>query len=143
GIAHSPGAAAPKPRPAATGPAVMPCRPPDWGGRHPSDIVVIVWAEGKFRGLEGGLGTQSGRGRNDQTAKRIEHVGSRIPRLVRGAIAATLSLFAAALGHVVAGGGFPGFIGVVLALFLALPACVWLAGRRVSWWRLGLGVTFT
>ncbi len=66
---------------------------------------------------------------------------SRPMRVLRGAIAAGVSVFTALFTHVVLGGGaMPGWLGVVLPLAFALPICVALAGRRVSAVRVALSV---
>lgn len=59
-------------------------------------------------------------------------VSSRIPRLVRGAVAATLATFVALFAHVVAGGQMPAMIGVLVPLLLSITVCTLLAGRRLS-----------
>ncbi len=59
-------------------------------------------------------------------------VSSRVPRLVRGAVAATLATFVALFAHVVAGGEMPALIGVLVPLLLSITVCTLLAGRRLS-----------
>ncbi len=67
-------------------------------------------------------------------------VSSRIPRLVRGAVAATLATFVALFAHVVAGGEMPALIGVLVPLLLSITVCTLLAGRRLSVVRLTASV---
>ncbi|MCR2827512.1 hypothetical protein [Microbacterium sp. zg.Y909] len=65
---------------------------------------------------------------------------SRASRVVRGALAATVATFVALVSHVTAGGQVPGWIGIVVPLILSLAVCTVLVGRRLSLWRLSLGV---
>jgi hypothetical protein len=67
-------------------------------------------------------------------------MGSRAGRAWRGILAAVFSVFVAALSHSFAAGDAAPLLGVVLALTVALPVCVLLAGRRLSWMRLTLAV---
>jgi len=67
-------------------------------------------------------------------------VGSRAGRAWRGVLAAAFSVFVAALSHSFAAGDAAPLLGVVLALTVALPVCVLLAGRGLSWMRLTLAV---
>jgi hypothetical protein len=65
---------------------------------------------------------------------------SRAARAWRGASAAAVATFAAAVSHSAADGHPAPLLGVVIALALALPVCVLLAGKRLSWLRLALAV---
>jgi hypothetical protein len=56
-------------------------------------------------------------------------------------IAAAVATFVATMAHVAGGAGVPPLLNVALALVLAAPVCVLLAGRRLSWLRLGIAVT--
>jgi hypothetical protein len=67
-------------------------------------------------------------------------MGSRAGRAWRGILAAAFSVFVAALSHSFAAGDAAPLLGVVLALTVALPVCVLLAGRKLSWMRLSLAV---
>ncbi len=67
-------------------------------------------------------------------------MGTRAARAWRGILAAVFSTFVAALSHSAAAGHAAPLLGVVLALTVALPVCVLLAGRRLSWMRLGIAV---
>ncbi len=67
-------------------------------------------------------------------------MGSRAGRAWRGILAAAFSVFVAALSHSFAAGDAAPLLGVVLALTVALPVCVLLAGRTLSWMRLSLAV---
>jgi hypothetical protein len=67
-------------------------------------------------------------------------MGSRAGRAWRGIAAAAFAVFAAAVSHSAAAGDPAPILGIVLALTVALPVCVLLAGRRLSWVRLGLAV---
>lgn len=67
-------------------------------------------------------------------------MGTRAARAWRGILAAVFATFVAALSHSAAAGHAAPILGVVLALTVALPVCVLLAGRRLSWFRLSLAV---
>jgi hypothetical protein len=67
-------------------------------------------------------------------------MGSRAGRAWRGIAAAVFAVFAASVSHSAAAGDPAPVLGIVLALTVALPVCVLLAGRRLSWVRLGLAV---
>lgn len=67
-------------------------------------------------------------------------MGSRAGRAWRGILAAAFSVFVAALSHSFAAGDAAPLLGIVLALTVALPVCVLLSGRRLSWMRLTLAV---
>ncbi len=62
-------------------------------------------------------------------------------RLGRAAVAATVATGVALGSHVLGGGAMPSAPGVLVPLALSFAVCVQLAGRTVSWWRTGLGVT--
>ncbi len=66
--------------------------------------------------------------------------GSRAARGVRGIAAAAVATLAAALSHSAADARPAPMLGVLLAMTVAVPLCVALAGRRMSWTRLGLAV---
>ncbi|WP_065570042.1 hypothetical protein [Microbacterium oleivorans] len=66
---------------------------------------------------------------------------SRVSRVARGALAASLATWAALLSHVAGGGQVPGPLGIVVPLALSLFVCTALAGRRLSLPRLALAVT--
>lgn len=69
--------------------------------------------------------------------------GSRAGRTGRGLAAAAFATFVAALSHSVAQAEPAPMLGVLLALVLAAPVCVALAGRRLSWLRLSAGVVLS
>ncbi|MBX3089057.1 MAG: hypothetical protein KF772_00540 [Cryobacterium sp.] len=56
---------------------------------------------------------------------------TRFERVVRGGIAALVSVFVAAFSHAVAGGQFPGIGGLLLSLALSTLVCIALAGRKL------------
>lgn len=64
----------------------------------------------------------------------------RATRVGRGVAAAAVATFVATLSHAAVGGELPPFANIVLALCLAAPVCVVLAGRALSWGRLALAV---
>lgn len=64
----------------------------------------------------------------------------RATRVGRGVAAAAVATFVATLSHAAVGGELPPFANIVLALCLAAPVCVMLAGRALSWGRLALAV---
>ncbi|MFI8631391.1 hypothetical protein ACIGEP_02190 [Microbacterium sp. NPDC077663] len=66
---------------------------------------------------------------------------SRLSRVVRGAVAASVATWAALLSHVAAGGQMPGWLGITVPLVLSIAVCTALAGRRLSLLRLALAVT--
>ncbi|MCR2799441.1 hypothetical protein QNO21_09920 [Microbacterium sp. zg-Y818] len=68
---------------------------------------------------------------------------SRASRVVRGALAAAVATFVALVSHVTAGGQMPGWVGIVVPLILSLAVCTVLVGRRLSLWRLSLGVALS
>ncbi len=65
---------------------------------------------------------------------------SRAPRVLRGALAASVATFVALLSHVVAGGAVPGAVGIAVPLILSIAVCVLLTGRTLSIWRLSIAV---
>lgn len=65
---------------------------------------------------------------------------SRGPRLVRGALGASLATFVALLSHVAAGADMPGWLGIAVPWVLSVTVCTLLAGRRLSLVRLTMGV---
>lgn len=69
--------------------------------------------------------------------------GSRAARTARGAIAALVATLAASVSHSVADGAPAPAIGVILALIIAVPTCIALAGRRLSWLRLTAAVSLS
>jgi hypothetical protein len=64
-------------------------------------------------------------------------------RALRGAGAAALAVFVAALFHVAGGGAAPSALALVVSFVLAAPACVLLAGHRPALWRLTLSVALS
>lgn len=64
-------------------------------------------------------------------------------RALRGAGAAGLAVFIAAWFHIAAGGAAPTPLAVAVSIVLAAPACVLLACRRTSGWRLALSVSLS
>ncbi len=68
---------------------------------------------------------------------------SRTPRVARGAIVASVATFTALLSHVVAGGAVPGPLGILAPWLLALMASTLLAGRSLSFARLGASVVLS
>lgn len=69
-------------------------------------------------------------------------MSSRWARFARGWLAASFSVFVAALAHVAGGGHVPGALAVVLSLAFAGMVAVPLAGRTVSMLRLSIAVAF-
>jgi hypothetical protein len=70
-------------------------------------------------------------------------VTSRWARFVRGWATALVALFAAAFSHVVGGGEAPSALAIVIALAFSVVACVALAGKTLSLFRLVLSVGFS
>ncbi|MEV5042030.1 hypothetical protein [Microbacterium sp. LMI1x-1-1.1] len=66
---------------------------------------------------------------------------SRVSRVARGALAASVATWAALLSHVAGGGQVPGWLGIAVPFALSLFVCTALAGRRLSLPRLALAVT--
>jgi hypothetical protein len=67
-------------------------------------------------------------------------VSTRWTRVARGTLAALLSTFVAAFSHTAAGGSPPSSAALSLAVAFSTIVCVALAGRRLSYWRIGLSV---
>lgn len=65
---------------------------------------------------------------------------SRMPRLVRGSLAASIATFVALLSHVSGGGTAPSWIGILVPLVVSVLVCTALAGRSLSLTRLGVAV---
>ena len=59
-------------------------------------------------------------------------MSTRWARVVRGGIAAAVSVFVALCSHVLAGGDAPGLPGILLCLAFAGMICIGMAGRRLS-----------
>lgn len=67
-------------------------------------------------------------------------MGTRAARAWRGILAAAIAVFVASLSHSAAAGHAAPLLGVLLALTVAVPVCVLLAGKRLSWPRLAVAV---
>ncbi|MDQ1123806.1 hypothetical protein [Microbacterium trichothecenolyticum] len=67
----------------------------------------------------------------------------RAQRVGRGAAAASLATFVATVSHSSVGTEVPPALNIALALCLAAPVCVLLAGRSLSWWRLSIAVVLS
>jgi len=67
----------------------------------------------------------------------------RAGRVGRGVAAAAVATFIATVSHASVGAELPPVLNVALALCLAAPVCVLLAGRTASWWRLSLAVVLS
>lgn len=67
----------------------------------------------------------------------------RAQRVGRGVAAAAAATFIATVSHASVGAQLPPAMNVALALCLAAPVCVLLAGRTASWWRLALAVVLS
>lgn len=67
----------------------------------------------------------------------------RAARAGRGVAAAAVATFLATVSHASVGSQLPPALNVGIALFLAAPVCVLLAGRATSWWRLSAAVAFS
>lgn len=67
----------------------------------------------------------------------------RAQRAGRGMAAAAVATFVATLSHAAVSAERPPFVNIVLALCLAAPLCVMLAGRAMSWTRLSLAVVLS
>ncbi|CAD5990469.1 hypothetical protein [Agreia sp. COWG] len=67
-------------------------------------------------------------------------MSSRWTRVVRGTLAASFSTFAAAFSHAISGGNAPSVAALSLALAFSTITCIALAGRGLSYWRLGASV---
>lgn len=64
---------------------------------------------------------------------------TRLSRVLRGALAASVATYVALLSHVSAGGALPRALGLAVPWTLSLAVCVLLAGRTLSLSRLVLG----
>ncbi|MCY1715948.1 hypothetical protein OVA26_03180 [Microbacterium sp. SL62] len=67
----------------------------------------------------------------------------RAQRAGRGMAAAAVATFVATLSHSAVSAERPPVVNIVLALCLAAPVCVLLAGRALSWTRLSLAVVLS
>ncbi|WP_295790536.1 hypothetical protein, partial [uncultured Microbacterium sp.] len=67
----------------------------------------------------------------------------RAQRAVRGAAAAAVATFVATVSHGAVDSALPSAINVAVALCLATPVCVLLAGRTMSWWRLSTAIVLS
>ncbi len=72
-----------------------------------------------------------------------ERAADRARRARHGLAASTFATFAALLSHVIAGGGWPGWLGVLAPWILATTASALLAGRRPSLPRIAVSVTIS
>jgi len=67
----------------------------------------------------------------------------RAQRAGRGVAAATLATFVTTVAHASVAAELPSLLNIVLALCVAAPVCVLLAGRALSWSRLALAVVLS
>ena len=67
----------------------------------------------------------------------------RAARAGRGVVAAAVATFLATVSRASVGTQLPPALNVGIALFLAAPVCVLLAGRTMSWWRLTAAVVLS
>ncbi|WP_374946331.1 hypothetical protein [Agreia sp.] len=67
-------------------------------------------------------------------------MSTRWTRVARGSLAALVSTFVAAFSHAVAGGTAPSVAALSLAVAFSTLVCVALAGRGLSYWRVGASV---
>ena len=67
-------------------------------------------------------------------------MSARWTRVARGSLAAAFSTFVAAFSHAVSGGSAPGVAALSLAVAFSTLVCVALAGRGLSYWRIGASV---
>lgn len=72
--------------------------------------------------------------------RRVEDEVRRL-RLLRGVAAAFVATFTALLVHLLGGGQFPSFLGLLVPLTFSLLVCVRLAGRKLSFPRLAIAIT--
>ncbi|TAM68203.1 MAG: hypothetical protein EPN48_12045 [Microbacteriaceae bacterium] len=70
-------------------------------------------------------------------------MGTRWARVARGTLAALAAVFVSALFHGLAGGGTPGTLAVALSLAFCVPACIALAGKKLSMSRLSVSVVLS
>ncbi|MDF2992004.1 MAG: ribosomal protein [Microbacterium sp.] len=61
----------------------------------------------------------------------------------RGIAAASVATFVATVSHAAVSAQLPPVLNIALALCLAAPVCVALAGRALSWWRLSTAVVLS
>lgn len=61
-------------------------------------------------------------------------------KALRGAVTAVFAMFVALMSHIAAGAEVPGPLGVILPLALALPICIAISGRRLSFLALSASV---
>lgn len=67
-------------------------------------------------------------------------MSARWTRVARGSLAAAFSTFVAAFSHAISGGSAPGVAALSLAVAFSTLVCVALAGRGLSYWRIGASV---
>ncbi|MBF4632895.1 hypothetical protein ITJ38_00590 [Agreia pratensis] len=67
-------------------------------------------------------------------------MSTRWTRVARGTLAAGFSTFVAAFSHAAAGGSAPSIAALSLAIAFSTMICVALAGRGLSYWRIGASV---
>lgn len=67
----------------------------------------------------------------------------RAQRAGRGVAAAAVATFLATVSHGAVDSALPSAINIAVALCLATPVCVLLAGRAMSWWRLSAAVVLS
>ena len=67
-------------------------------------------------------------------------MSARWTRVARGSLAAAFSTFVAAFSHAASGGSAPGVAALSLAVAFSTLVCVALAGRGLSYWRIGASV---
>jgi hypothetical protein len=67
-------------------------------------------------------------------------MSTRWTRVARGSLAAVFSTFVAAFSHAAAGGSAPSIAALSLAVAFSTMTCVALAGRGLSYWRVGASV---
>ncbi|SKA80941.1 hypothetical protein SAMN06295879_0260 [Agreia bicolorata] len=67
-------------------------------------------------------------------------MSTRWTRVARGSLAAGFSTFVAAFSHALAGGTAPSVAALSLAIAFSTMICVALAGRGLSYWRIGASV---
>lgn len=65
---------------------------------------------------------------------------TRWARVARGFVAAVISLFVAAVSHILPGGNVPGALALLACLILSTLVCIALSGKRLSLFRLGTAV---
>lgn len=70
-------------------------------------------------------------------------MSSRQVRVVRGVAAAAVATFVALFSHMIGGGEVPSLLGVLVPLVASMWPAVFLAGRRLSLWRLSMTVAIS